>query len=45
MAWMGYKDFVNVIKKGLSENGYDKVEIWITETGTYTERPVVPNLA
>ena len=44
-AWMVYKDFVDVIKKGLSENGYDKVEIWITETGTYTERPVVPNLA
>ena len=44
-AWVEYKDFVDAIKKGLTENGYDKVEIWITETGTYTERPVVPNLA
>lgn len=39
LVWKTYEEIVNAIKKGLSENGYNKTEIWITETGTYSGKP------
>ena len=38
--WLEYVDIVDIIKKGLSENGYDNIEIWTTETGTHSGKPV-----
>ena len=38
-VWMAYEDIISAIKNGLSENGYTRTEIWITETGTYSGKP------
>jgi hypothetical protein len=40
-GWRPFKNLYDIIKKGLSENGYDKTEIWVTETGTYTGKPKI----
>jgi hypothetical protein len=37
--WLCFKDIIDQIKKQLIECGYDKAEIWVTETGTYSGKP------
>jgi hypothetical protein len=38
-SWKTMKDAYRMIREGLDSIGYKDMEIWITETGTYTGRP------
>ncbi|OGW41039.1 MAG: hypothetical protein A2X57_10575 [Nitrospirae bacterium GWD2_57_8] len=38
-SWKTMKDAYRMIREGLDSIGYTDMEIWITETGTYTGRP------
>ena len=38
-SWQTIKKLYDLVRTGLDQRGYTRTAIWMTETGTWTEKP------